>query len=442
MLSHSLTSRIPRLGAAAGLGLALTAAQLRAAPEIEWGGAGWFQYGTVGHSSDTTGDRDFNGKGLLGSGAMLALHARVSEALRIEAGMGVGLGHALMGYELAQGGYAPMNASPFLANAYFDYAFSREDDRELSLRGGLFPYDYASENRNLGLYLLRGPAYPGIVQSGFETKEVLPIANLFGLQFHHLFGIYRGDLLLTVEYEQFPFYDFSPAYVARLDLGEKFTVGAGVNLYHFLPIESKLTSDSSFIYVEEAPPGGVPDTTEISFAGTKLMAHAALRPLAGADEDALLGPADLTVYGEIAVFGLDNSAATKALYGDRLHRMPMMAGIHLPTFRFLDLLAFEIEWYGAPFLDDMSNFKTTAGPKPSPFPVASADSNITEDNWKWSLYGSRVFAEHIQWSFQVANDHFRPGTFEGYGDNNPPRRESLMQSTKDWYWMTKVAYFF
>jgi hypothetical protein len=119
-----------------------------------------------------------------------------------------------------------------------------------------------------------------------------------------------------------------------------------------------------------------------------------------------------------------------------------MFGIHLPTLRILDVLAFELEWYGAPYLDDMSNFKTTAGPKPSPIPVTTADSNITEDNWKWSLYASRVFAEHIKWSAQVANDHFRPGTFEGYGDNNPPRRESVMQSAKDWYWMTKIAYFF
>jgi hypothetical protein len=422
--------------------LTFTVKSAIAAPDIQWSGAGWFQYGSIGHSSDTTGERDFTGKSLLGSGALMALNARVSDQLGIQAGIGVNVGHALMGFELANGGYAPMNASPFLANAYFDYAFTRDEESELSLKGGFFPYDYASENRNLGLYLLRGPAYPGIVQSGFETKEVLPVANVFGLQFRHRFGSYQGDLLLTVENEQFPFYDFSPAYVAQYAFGEKLKLGAGANFYHLLPIESKLTSDTSIFYVEEATPGAGGDTTEISFAGTKLMANFAFSPLAGADDDALLGPNDLTVYGEIALNGLDNSSAIQALYGDWKHRMPVMFGIHLPTLRILDVLAFELEWYGAPYLDDMSNFKTTAGPKPSPIPVTTADSNITEDNWKWSLYASRVFAEHIKWSAQVANDHFRPGTFEGYGDNNPPRRESVMQSAKDWYWMTKIAYFF
>ena len=128
-----------------------------------------------------------------------------------------------------------------------------------------------------------------------------------------------------------------------------------------------------------------------------------------------------------------------------LHRMPMMIGFNIPAFKLLDRLAFETEWYGSPVKDDLAGFNHTAGNSQTPIPLRDANGNFVNnkrDNWKWSLYGSRVIQSHVKVSFQVANDHFRPGVYTGDGDNAPPASQSLMTTPKDWYTMLKAAYFF
>jgi hypothetical protein len=58
------------------------------------------------------------------------------------------------------------------------------------------------------------------------------------------------------------------------------------------------------------------------------------------------------------------------------------------------------------------------------------------------LHGSKKIQEHVLISFQVANDHFRPGIFDGYADSSPPHRDAVMVAPKDWYSSLKLAYFF
>src|SRR6185436_8600879 len=141
-----------------------------------------------------------------------------SGKLDIQAGIGAGGGHTIVPKVTTPGGgYVPFGVGPYVAQANF--TLHREGDASLFLRGGLFAYDYASDNQNLGLYLLRGPVYPGYVLSGFETKWVLPVANMLGLQFHQELGSFSHDLLIQVETEFYPFYDVSPAYVASFKAG-------------------------------------------------------------------------------------------------------------------------------------------------------------------------------------------------------------------------------
>ncbi len=73
--------------------------------------------------------------------------------------------------------------SPYLVRADFTYAWWNTEDSKLKLTGGYFPYTYNPEVKNLGLYLLRGPVYPGVLISGFETKHIAPVANMLGLRF-------------------------------------------------------------------------------------------------------------------------------------------------------------------------------------------------------------------------------------------------------------------
>lgn len=411
------------------------------AKDVKVGAAGWFQGGTIGKSSDTTEAKQLTGRGILVSGAQILLQAQPSDKLSIEAGVGVAASHLVASSPLGNGGYAPMNVSPYVAQGNFTYTFFSAERSKLFVRGGLFAYDYATDNQNLGLYLLRGTVYPGLVLSGFETKHVLPVANMLGLQVHQTWGGFEQDFLVSMETEFAPFYDFSPAYVAAYHFGSVFKLGGGVNFYHLIPNDSKVTSPEHIYYVDPLIPN---DTTRISFAGTKLMANFSFDPKSIFGGSESLGPEDMKLYGEVALLGLDNDAAHKKIYGDYMNRMPMMMGFNIPAFKFLDRLGLEVEWYSAKFKDDFKGFEHTGGVI-TPFPTLSTDTletNVKKDNFKWSLYGSRIIQKHIKVSLQVANDHFRPGIFNGYGDNKPAGSQAVTVSTKDWYWMGKVAYFF
>ncbi len=399
--------------------------------------AGWMQYASIVKSSDTTQGKRLDWKPLISSGAQFSFAINPSEKLRIEAGIGAVAGHSLSA-NYGEGGYAPVDVSPYVSNANFNYRVLDEGETKFSVRAGLFAYDYNPDAQNLGLYLLRGPVYPGYVLSGFETKYVLPVANTLGFQFHHQTGGFENDMLFAFETEYYPYWDISPAYVTSYTFGRFFRIGAGVNFYHMIPIDNKITSDTNNIYIDTLPV--VDDTTRISFKGTKVMANASidLKALFGHLE--LLGPEDLKIYGEVAILGLNNGLPYRALYGNYSNRMPIMVGINLPTFKVLDRLSFEFERYTAKFKDDLSGYNHYGAP--TPFPIGKLDTNYSEDNFKWSLYGSKVFQKHVKISIQAASDHFRPGIFKGYGDNNPPAMEAVLFKPSEWYWSSKVAYFF
>ncbi len=424
-------------------------------------GAGWMQYGQIGHSTDTISGRNLNGKAIYTSGAQLSAKINFSENAEGVAGIGVFYGHFLSEKISSNGGYAPAFMAPYVSEAHYTYHIQKEEESKLFVRGGLIPFDYNPDIQNLGLYLLRGPVYPGVVISGFETKSVLPVASLLGMQVHHQFGNFEHDFLITSELEYFPYFDISPAYVANYKFGKVFRLGGGVNFYHLIPISDSITNSKwnrkgSSYYdtsrVERITTTGTVidttiDSTLIGYSGIKLMANASLdiKALIGAAE--IFGKEDLKIYSEVALLGLQNSKAYKAVYGDYMHRMPIMWGFNIPAFNILDRLSLEAEWYGSTVSDDLSGFSQKAGGSQNPLPAKDAELNkitIVErrDNWKWSLYASKIIKGHIKLSGQIANDHFRPWIYSGQGDNNPPKLESVMVSTKDWYTMLKVAFFF
>ena len=430
---------------------------------ITFGAAGWMQYSVIGKSSDSVAIPGFykgglDGKSVFSSGAQISMVAQPSEKLHVSAGVGMAAGNTLSGGLHVSSGYAPSGVDAYVANANFTYLFQNTANSKVSVTGGLFNYDYNPDAKNLGLYLLRGPVYPGILISGFETKHVMPVANMLGLQLHHQMGAFRQDLLLSSDMEYYPFFDLSPAYVAGYQVHRTLHIGAGVNFYHLLPVDSKLTSGQNpdggrWTYADPLDTGGgkKPDTTNLSFNGPKVMANASFdpKPLFGGAE--WLGPEDLKLYGEVALLGLDNDKAHKKIYGDYLHRMPVMVGFNLPTRKTLDHLSLEVEWYASANADNLDKYNVIGHPI-SPYPTNwDLDPNTgnrylarraIRDNWKWSLHGARTIQKHVLLSFQVANDHYRPGIFDGYADSNPPHRDAVLVTPKDWYFTTKLAYFF
>jgi hypothetical protein len=414
--------------------------------KLKLSGAGWTNFGMIVQSKDTSEEKKLNNRGMLGTGAQFDLHYQATERMEIGAGLGVGSGHAIAARN-TNGFYAPFGTGPYVASAFAKYSFWNEDDGKLFIQAGLFPYDYAPDNQNLGLYLLRGPLYPGFLISGFETKYVLPVANTFGFQLHHQTGNFEHDLLLLFETDWYPYWDISPAYIATYHAGKAFRIGAGINLYHAIPIDKGLTQDTipavKYIMKNEADTTKF-DTTAIAFNGIKLMANFSfdVKALLGGEEG-VFGPEDLKLYGEVGVLGLDNDKAHKKLYGDIPKRMPMMVGFNIPTFKALDRLALEVEYYGAPWIDDPSIYYHTSGNQPRPIPKSAVTDTVNKkDDIKWSVYGSRIVAEHVKLSLQVASDHSRPGLFNGYGDNKPAANHVPFFSPSDYYWTAKIAYFF
>jgi hypothetical protein len=262
-------------------------------------------------------------------------------------------------------------------------------------------------------------------------------------------GRFRQDLLFTFENEWPTYWDLSPAYVASFRFGGAFRLGGGVQFNHFIPVDGKITDprNENVRYVYARTPGGNDsDTAYVAFKGIKLMGNFAFDPKAlmgGSGIGSLLGPEDLKIYGEAAVLGLDRDKAHDDLYGPIPKRMPVMIGCNLPAFRFLDRMAVELEYYGAPWVDDPTIFEHTRSSRLTPIPKRSAlDTNTVNDNLKWSLYASKTISGHVKISAQAASDHSRPGIFTGYGEAAPPRNEVPFFSPSEWYWVTRIAYFF
>jgi hypothetical protein len=435
------------------MAVTLLCGQAMAQNEITFSGGASASLGRIEQSSDTTGF-NYSGNRMQTAGAQLLMKAKFGENLQVSAGMGIVERHYPAGNIGNNAGRTFFVWSPYIVNANFDYAWWDVPGAKLAITGGYFPYSYNPDVKNLGLYLLRGPVYPGILISGFETKQTRPVANNLGLRVQHVAGGFEQNLILNCENELYPLFDLSPAYLASMKFGQAFRIGAGVNFYHLIPITPKITSPDSFAYDGSDQPAtynGDPasrtwiyadsvggDTTFLSFAGTKVMVNAAFDPKAFFSSDNM-GPEDLRLYGEVAVIGLDMSKAYKAIYGDYMHRMPVMVGFNFPMFKLLDHLSLEVEWYGAKFKDDLARYQSTTGAYHSMLPVENSSKlNLSRDDWKWSLHAQKTIGQ-VRISAQAANDHSRSGgTLTAPGSE----WEAFYITPKDWYWMAKAGFFF
>jgi len=413
------------------------------------GGAS-FAYGELVHSHAAS-ELDYSGNRIQNVSAQLSMRSVFDNGLVVNTGMGILERHFLSGRISDNGGRTPFVMSPYIINASLEYAIGDEENR-LSGTLGYFPYSYNPDVKNLGLYLLRGPVYPGVLVSGYDSKYTKPIANTMGMRVQHVAGPFEQNLIFASEIENYPLFDVSLAYIAGVKIGEALRIAAGVNFYHVIPIERKLTSPDSFgsndlpdpfngdpnsrtqIYVDTV----AHDTTFLSFAGTKVMANAVFDPKAWFQSD-VFGAEDLRLYAEAALIGLDQSKAYKAIYGDLAHRMPVMVGFNFPVFNYLDHLSLEVEWYGSRVMDDLSRLQSTTGNFQSPLPVVNDKGlDLSRDNWKWCVQAVKTYG-HLRFTGQVASDHTRPG---GLQLSPGQEWEAFFVRPKDYYWLLKAGFFF
>ncbi|MBN1129464.1 MAG: hypothetical protein JXA71_10785 [Chitinispirillaceae bacterium] len=114
----------------------------------------------------------------------------------------------------------------------------------------------------------------------------------------------------------------------------------------------------------------------------------------------------------------------------------------------LDLLAVEGEYYGSMF----ANSQEYMWKSRSPVPYTGTSSGMnhvnwsdslakTDDDWKWSVYASRKIGSHFRVSAQAASDH-TPKNWYTPGPPSFVKYTEMVPRSRDWYWMTRVTYYF
>jgi hypothetical protein len=425
---------------------------------VKYKGSAFVQAGYVVHSTDSLVNggppNNMNGNWIQAMGAQIASTAKFGPYWEGGMGMGVLQSHNARGdVSVANNWYPTWATYVSEARLTFARAFGGRFQAQANL--GFFPYNYNPDAKDLGLYLLRGYVYPGTPVSGFEARGTTAAANIFGAMGGFAIGGLKNDLLLISETENRPYFDFSVADVLTWKAGDAFELGAGVNLYRVLPRNRKNISpdkscknvisgytqidpgDEEVCYildtlsVDSAAGTARVDTVLGSLAGTKLMGRFRVdfKTLFGLGG---LGKQDLVLYGEMAVLGLKDYPK---YYPDLKRRIPVMLGFNLPAWGFLDKLDVEVEYYASKNMADYGKAEADYSWVPRPDPGL----NNGRDDWKWSVYFSKVLLGHLRVSGQVANDHLR---LFGPPDIGFMSYAETLTGPKDWYWMLKSTYFF
>lgn len=233
-------------------------------------------------------------------------------------------------------------------------------------------------------------------------------------------------------------------------------------------------------------------TVTYTHRGTKLMGMASFDPKVPLGLGGLLGKEDLKIHAEVGLIGVQNYGS---VYANRSERIPFTLGFNLPAFNLLDVFSVEVEWYGARYRNNISKLtQSKYSELPSPIPISynsydpyssrGIDSatgriliiqtdaqgnpvldssgnlirvpgpiqvrgtaldiqNLTQDDWKWSLFFQKTIRQHIRFTGQIANDHYRPEPIQTkYIPKDGTGWSEFSSSISDWYFMFRLGYFF
>ncbi len=426
---------------------------------MQYHAAGWVQFGRVERSSDTIanagGIDNYNKDWIQNQGGQISVTSQIGDHWEGAFGLGAVQTTLSRGSINFSNVWLPFWTS-MVPEARLTYTQPLGDEpKGFQFSLGSFPYNYNPDIKDFGLYLLRGMVYPGVVLSGFEAQNVAPKTSIFGAMASLKQGGFQNDLILNSETEIRPYFDFSLADVVTYGVMPGLEVGAGINFYRFIPQNSKATSpdkscdnslsnyddvenkgDNEVCYIldtlsaDTAAGTAQVDTITGSMAGTKLMARLHFDPKIMFGISGPFGKQDLVLYGEAALLGIKNYPK---YYSDPWQRIPVMVGFNLPAFGWLDKFSLEVEYYGSQNFNDYNKAQVENSWLPW---TRAVTGQVTRNDWKWSLYASRLLMAHLRVAAQVADDHLRTGgAVLGFATG----AEALVTPT-DWYWMFKLVY--
>jgi hypothetical protein len=360
-----------------------------------------------------------------------------------------------------------MNVKPMIPVARVRWRFGDPAETSAALLVGTFSHKYNPDAKNLGEYLYRSGTYPGFLfttegwllmnrASNYSHGTLLSVSQ-FG-------GALRHNFSLFMETSYFPVGDFSPGYDVTYT-GKWFELGGGAVLNHFLalrpsalrPREDGNTLVSLHDTVTDERYVGPKDMVTLfssdletetlhrwSHKGVKVMGRAALN-LNSLLPPERRNPEDLRIFGEVAVLGWENQPL---YYEKRAERMPVMFGVNIPTFKTLDVLTLQGEWYGSPF-NDFSRFNSGSLPvwgaefeMDSTGAALALDANgrvrpkeIHADDWKWSVTGKKTVNRMMTVHAQAASDHLRLTDGKLAASSVP-----LTARPSEWYYLVRLEF--
>jgi hypothetical protein len=320
---------------------------------------------------------------------------------------------------------------------------------------GYFKFKYNPDVRNLGEYLFRTGTYPVWFDMNFD----LPEQRLLGLNLEsNLFQSLKLNLLF-VSATVHPAMNWSLAGLANYDIANLHFVdiGAGVdfaNLFsvytgHAFPLfgGDPTTPQTNIVNSRYVSNG---DTGWYTFKGTKIMGRLSIDPKAFFHSK-IFGENDLKLYAEADIIGLESYPDSGITQGGQLQlvapsynkwweKMPVSIGFSFPTFKTMDNVSFELEWFGARYFNDASS-AMNMGSAPLPWNVTYFDDPLypRKSQIKWSLYAKKsLFGGHFALTGQVGRDHMR---LQCASYNDEMWNELLVES-KDWWWVLKTSWMF
>jgi len=345
---------------------------------------------------------------------------------------------------------------PYLIDAAIEFRLKNGNNTFFTEFGWL-PVKYNPQARNLGEYLFRSNCYPNVVVSGFELADKEKLIGLHGMyqnDFTENTWV-KGDVFFNVEMGLYPLYNLSLSYILSANLERFIELGAGMYHQHLISVDDKKLKPGvdqfkyprdvrEFNVVGYNGPNG--DTILYTFKGTKAMGRITLDPKAFFDLP-FFGSEDLKVYGEMAILGLKDYPYW---YDNIKDRMPLMFGFNFPTFKILDVLSVEFQYWTYPWWNSAENIWKYGSPVPlcgdQTDDGAIPDFELSDkmrkhnDDWRWSVYASRKIAERIRISLQFASDNMSktawsppPPTYSKYTE--------IMTSKRQWYWVSRIQFY-
>lgn len=423
---------------------------------------------------------------------------------------------------------------PSIARA--TYHFGEVSSPWMKLSVGMFGYKYNSEAYNLGEYLFRSEAYPGVLMNGGFTTIGSSTPTIQGVQASFGNDNWNLDVLATTETTLPPLYDVSLGMVGEYRLANgAVTLGGGVLLKRLISVKNEVTTseseynsyytidgkeytgyldyykgpvkywkeelkvsttanDSTSIQsnidyyqseldvvdnvsfqlseirklnknidseVDASVRAGliaerdsinalVPNLKQYSSSAVILMGRAtvAFGQLLGTEE--IFHKDALKLYAEAAVLGVKDYPV---LYDNVSERIPIMVGVNVPTFKLLDLLAIQVEYFDSPHLNSYQrrgqssavdeNINVPYYPTVKREFVNYSDKDYLDatkdDNLSWTILAKKNITHGIQAQFQMGKDHMRTvqsGYF--FGPTLSPGQLAVKNS--DWYWMFQLSW--